>query len=254
MLGNMNYTSYGVPCDSCSLSTPFGFAGGYTDLTGLVYLVHRYYDSATAQFMTVDPAVAETRQPYSYANDDAVNDVDPLGLFSLNPIKDIAEAWDDTGGKLVHQVKLHWRGIAQIATLAAAGSLIVACDVTTVGACLVANVAIAVGASDAFYAESGGPHTLSGYINASAWGVGAGTIADLCAVASCVFLGSAVLGGILANGIWGGLQAIEGYEDSDVCTSAWGAAEAFANGFVEGGIPWDRNSQKSRTRVSLRPS
>jgi RHS repeat-associated protein len=31
---------------------PFGFAGGYTDPTDLIYLIHRYYDPSTGQFIS----------------------------------------------------------------------------------------------------------------------------------------------------------------------------------------------------------
>ena len=56
-VGSMSYDTYGNPCSLCSISTPFGFEGSYTDPTGLVYLVHRYYDPATEQFLSVDPLV-----------------------------------------------------------------------------------------------------------------------------------------------------------------------------------------------------
>jgi hypothetical protein len=45
--------------------------------------INRYYDPATAQFLSVDPLVAETGQPYSYAGDDPVNETDPAGDLSL---------------------------------------------------------------------------------------------------------------------------------------------------------------------------
>ena len=68
--GSMSYTSVGVPCTGCSAATPFGFEGGYTDASGLIYFVHRDYDPKTGQFLSVDPAVEITGQPFSYANDD----------------------------------------------------------------------------------------------------------------------------------------------------------------------------------------
>lgn len=43
-------------------------------------VVHRYYDPATGQFISSDPAVNLTGQPYSYAGDDPVNNSDPTGL------------------------------------------------------------------------------------------------------------------------------------------------------------------------------
>jgi hypothetical protein len=45
-----------------------------------VCLRARYYDPATAQFLTRDPIESLTQAPYSYANDDPLDQVDPLGL------------------------------------------------------------------------------------------------------------------------------------------------------------------------------
>ena len=60
--------------------TPFGFQGSYTDSTGLIYLINRYYDPTTDQFLSIDPAVAQTDQPYVFTNDDPLNAEDPSGL------------------------------------------------------------------------------------------------------------------------------------------------------------------------------
>jgi len=48
-------------------------------------LVHRYYDPATEQFLSVDPAVDITGTPYSYTNADPVNGDDPDGLAPQTP-------------------------------------------------------------------------------------------------------------------------------------------------------------------------
>ena len=40
----------------------------------------RYYDPDTDQFLSVDPLVAETGQPYAFTRDDPLNLTDPLGL------------------------------------------------------------------------------------------------------------------------------------------------------------------------------
>ena len=42
--------------------------------------VARYYDPATAQFLTRDPLEAQTRSPYGYVNNDPLNASDPSGL------------------------------------------------------------------------------------------------------------------------------------------------------------------------------
>lgn len=85
MSGSMNYDTYGNRCSSCSIATPFGFSGAYTDPNGLEYLVHRYYDPVTGQFLSMDPIVTLTQAPYSYVNGDPVNLTDPLGLAPQPP-------------------------------------------------------------------------------------------------------------------------------------------------------------------------
>ncbi len=82
-----SYDAYGnVISGGLSSVTPFGYAGGYTDPTGLIYLVNRYYDPSTGQFLSVDPLVGVTDQPYQYVGGDPVNGSDPLGLCNWNPI------------------------------------------------------------------------------------------------------------------------------------------------------------------------
>ena len=48
-------------------------------------VLNRYYDPSTDQFISVDPMVQETDQPYAYANDNPLNFVDPLGLCIRAP-------------------------------------------------------------------------------------------------------------------------------------------------------------------------
>jgi RHS repeat-associated protein len=78
-----SYDAWGNPqtVGGLTTATPFGFAGGYTDLDGLIYLVNRYYDPSTGQFLSVDPDVAQTLEPYAYGGDDPVLNVDPTGLY-----------------------------------------------------------------------------------------------------------------------------------------------------------------------------
>ncbi|MFI7501793.1 RHS repeat-associated core domain-containing protein [Streptomyces sp. NPDC049687] len=81
------FTADGVTKSRTGTSdNPFQFAGQYLDsTTGLYYMRARYYDPETAQFISRDPAVTQTRQPYAYANDNPVNLSDPSGLFVPTP-------------------------------------------------------------------------------------------------------------------------------------------------------------------------
>jgi hypothetical protein len=60
-------------------------------------IVHRYYDPATGEFLTLDPLVGTTTTPYVYAGADPVNAIDPDGLdcgwFSV-----VCGAYDATSG------------------------------------------------------------------------------------------------------------------------------------------------------------
>jgi RHS repeat-associated protein len=86
LTGTTAYDAWGNPetAGGLTATSPFGYAGGYTDPDGLIYLINRYYQPATGQFISVDPDVAETNLPYAYATGDPVDDTDPLGLYTLS--------------------------------------------------------------------------------------------------------------------------------------------------------------------------
>jgi RHS repeat-associated protein len=81
--GTFTYDPYGnLTASSGSYSTPFGYSGEYRDAeTGFIHLRARYYDPLTGQFITQDPAIATTRQPYSYVKSNPLNATDPSGLW-----------------------------------------------------------------------------------------------------------------------------------------------------------------------------
>jgi RHS repeat-associated protein len=83
----MAYSAWGQPTvqaqQAGSVTVPFGFDGTYTDPSGLDYMIYRYYDPNTDQFISVDPDVSQTNQPYEFAGDDPLNLTDPTGLCDL---------------------------------------------------------------------------------------------------------------------------------------------------------------------------
>jgi len=79
------YTPYGVTRGDDNLVTDRGWLGQVEDATsGLTYLNARYYDPATARFISpdplMDPANALTLDPYRYADNNPVVFTDPSGL------------------------------------------------------------------------------------------------------------------------------------------------------------------------------
>ncbi len=77
-----NFDSYGDVTYGTPVST-FGYSGGYSDPSGLIYLIHRYYDPSTGQFVSVDPMESSTLTPYGYATGDPVNGSDPSGKYTV---------------------------------------------------------------------------------------------------------------------------------------------------------------------------
>ncbi len=79
---SVKYSAYGVPTiTSGTAATPLLYGGAYTDpTTSFQYLQARWYDPATGQFLSADPLVETTGQPYGYADDDPLGFIDPTGL------------------------------------------------------------------------------------------------------------------------------------------------------------------------------
>jgi RHS repeat-associated protein len=95
--GTYTYTPYGsTEGHTGTATTPLGYDGQYTSAdTGLIYLRARVYDPQTAQFMSVDPAVADTGEPYGYAGQNPVNADDPSGRLPQPPPMPYADSsWD----------------------------------------------------------------------------------------------------------------------------------------------------------------
>jgi RHS repeat-associated protein len=85
--GTYTYDPYGNATHA-GAGTPLQYGGGYTDATRLVYLLTRYYDPNTAQFLTRDPLDAITRNTYGYAEGRPLDLSDPTGLAAVpEPIR-----------------------------------------------------------------------------------------------------------------------------------------------------------------------
>ena len=129
---------------------PSATPGSITDSeSGLQYLRARYYDPQTCQFLTIDPLVGITGEPYSYTAGNPLNMSDPSGLFD----------WGDVG----NFVQQHAGTIAAVGYVAVAGA-VVTCAVFTLGICAVAG-AVAVSADVA----TGGVLIGGGTLAASAF-------------------------------------------------------------------------------------
>jgi RHS repeat-associated protein len=73
-------------------TTPLGYNAQYTSGdTGLIYLRARTYDPTTAQFLTIDPALETTGEPYAYTKNNPLNETDLTGLCGLS--QDIPPPW-----------------------------------------------------------------------------------------------------------------------------------------------------------------
>jgi RHS repeat-associated protein len=78
--GKCTYGAYGAATCEGATTTPLGFDGQYTSSdTGLIYMRARVYDPSTAQFLTRDPWVSITGEPYSYVGDNPLTFADPTG-------------------------------------------------------------------------------------------------------------------------------------------------------------------------------
>ena len=78
-----SFDAYGsLTASTGTITNALQFGGQYRDgESSLYYRRARYYDSTTGQFLSSDPAVATTRQPYAYVNDNPLDNADPTGLY-----------------------------------------------------------------------------------------------------------------------------------------------------------------------------
>jgi RHS repeat-associated protein len=146
------FTASGTLASSSgTATTPLLYAGSYFDAAiNLYYLAHRYYDPQTGQFLSVDPMVDETGQPYAYTGDDPVNGSDPNGLCNSNPfsgsfwtagncLSGLVGSPDGGGGESVGGVI---KSVASLAGAAAAVTSLVATGGMAAGVYSATDVAV----------------------------------------------------------------------------------------------------------------
>ena len=155
-----SYDAWGNPLTGSGLTadTPFGYAGSYTDPTGLTYNIGRYYDPQTGQFLSMDPLVARSGQAYAYADGDPVENIDPTGqLFGISCgachtiVHDAVGGLEDVGQGLGDAGVAIYNGGSDVVTYIA-GHPVILNTVALIGA-TVATVATDGATSELLYAE-----------------------------------------------------------------------------------------------------
>jgi RHS repeat-associated protein len=193
VVGTYRWDPYGRPAGQTGTDTPrLGYAGQYTDPeTGLQYLRARHYDPSTGSFLTRDPLVSLTREPYGYVGGDPVNRTDPWGLYwgedFVDGAVEVVDAVTDYGIGDLRYLKpvavWQWehpdqhadvlQAVGNVASVVAVGSLMV-------GNAPVATLAGAVGATASGAELVQGlracedEHVVSGSIGLVTFGTGAG--------------------------------------------------------------------------------
>jgi RHS repeat-associated protein len=219
------YSTYGnQTLTSGSDVTPFGFQGSYTDSTGLIYLVNRYYDPTTDQFISIDPDVAMTGQPYVFTNDNPLNATDPLGRVGDPCSNGKKSCMKKAEANLASVPSL--KSIAKIAIIVVSVAGGAACVMATVGVCgalafsvgsmevsggsILVGMASGAASGSADYALTSGKHTVTGYLASS--GKGAAMDAVLFGVPEELVFGGVGKGAHAADLNWGqALVAIPKY-------------------------------------------
>lgn len=87
VLGEYNYTAFGERTLTTGADvSSMGFTSEQHDSSGLIYLRYRYMDPTVGQFISVDPLIGSTLDPYGYASGNPLQMTDPLGLMSWTRI------------------------------------------------------------------------------------------------------------------------------------------------------------------------
>jgi RHS repeat-associated protein len=124
-VGAYAYTAYGKTEEHTgTATTPLEYDAQYTtENTGLIYLRARSYDPNTAQFLSIDPALEATGEPYTYTTDNPENAADLTGLCQGEPPstvgndafwQDVFEPWRKYDGyhpwTVYRKIRWFWNG------------------------------------------------------------------------------------------------------------------------------------------------
>jgi RHS repeat-associated protein len=88
VVGTAGYDAFGARTSPTGVSSAFGFAGSYTDASGLPYLRARSLDPATGVFLSTDPMRPGAPgvvgyNPYSYVANNPTTWTDPNGMTAI---------------------------------------------------------------------------------------------------------------------------------------------------------------------------
>jgi len=157
-------------------------------------VINRYYDPSTDQFISVDPAVAQTNQPYVFTNDNPLNSTDPLGQcggwFGF-----VCKAFDATRHGIAANSGNIGIGLGITAAIAAAAVLILPVSVVSGGVALSLGVVAFTAGTTASILDTkkclggaeadcagvilGGVSSLAGGTGVIATAAGSGAVANL---------------------------------------------------------------------------
>jgi RHS repeat-associated protein len=176
VVGTYSYDPAGnITSETGTATTNLLFAGQYLDQeSGLYWMRARYYDPATAQFISVDPLNTGATSPYSYASDNPVNFTDPSG--ALTPTAAQLCSYGNTAGcqaasavpqytplNVVVLAKGVSAALSAISTTADGTALV--CEVASLGFCspIAGTLIVASAASSAAASGIDIPLTVTGH-------------------------------------------------------------------------------------------
>ena len=208
-VGTTTYNPYGQPAGQTGTATSnLGYAGEYTDPeTGLEYDQASWYDPSTGQFLSVDPDVEQTSQPYAYADDDPINATDPTGLCGST--SSWGAFWAGCGSDTVHTIASEVNNVIRTSPVGLALDIDRQVTGHTVGMCVGGEIGVAkvVSESLCYEATSSGQSCITESSGLTT-GVGMGasltgtmSSAQSCADLSGRFVGSAASVGPVAGSL-----------------------------------------------------